>query len=301
MHKRMGGGGSKINIDKAKLTAEITQDVTQDLTTTCDVGNQTNLIASNVTLRLDNIKCNNIDLLNQTVVSDPVCVNKASLSTVATVMAEQLSNIISSLQQKGDNPVGRASILGFNYNASTTKETIRTSVQQYMSTACNQDNVQNQIFENVVVDMQDVNCNSLTVLTQRSSDTTKCYIQASANAIANDSLYQQGIARGAVSVDTGSNTWIWVVLGVIGALLVITVIAVAVRGNHHGKHAEAMDVAQAVYMLRRQARPPGTPPTSPKSSTVKAQQKPQQKPQKTHSTQRQRVYAPATSMAPIRR
>ena len=202
-----------------------TRDITTHISSVCGVGDTTTVELKNIRLTLSHIDCPDISLLMQTVNANTNCVQQNSAAAVAASMAAQMKRMDAG-----------TSVTAFGGTFQGDDTDVETKLTETIKDACGSDNATTILAQNITVDMTDVTCAHLKVLTQHSSTLTACAIAGYAKAQSDNPTFA---AQAAPSI---AITTIGIVVAVAAAIAAIVAFAFVL---HHGHHVDALHVAHA--------------------------------------------------------
>lgn len=182
---------------------------------------------SGVQLDITNLSCDHVSLIVQNVNENVQCTVEDTFEAMASNVAAQLK---SAAEAKGA-PVSM-SILGSTVSSDDTS--IKDKLVQSMKASCGNDDTAASAFSNVSVNMSNVTCDDLNILTQNSSLSTVCVLRGiqdamNANpAVANAPVPATAGVGGGTSVMSvlGPDTPMFVMAGIGGLVLVAIVLIV---------------------------------------------------------------------------
>ena len=123
----MGFLSNLFGIGKKTATGNATENVKRSISQSCASGNVNSVVASDISIRMENVDCTDINLIMQSVSTNQSCVETASIGQVADAAAAQ----IASAERAAGKPV-KASLFGINVDSSDLQfhEKIREAIQQ---------------------------------------------------------------------------------------------------------------------------------------------------------------------------
>lgn len=213
--------GDVLSTNASTATSQIATNIAVSVNKSCGSNNLTSASITGVQLDVSNIKCNNINLLTQQVQQNTDCAMGATTSAIADGVANQLQ----SAQKQAGKPV---TMNLFDTNISSSDTDVKTTIKRAIKSKCGDNNTVASVFKNVSVDMSNVSCNNLNVLTQQSSVQTVCSLKGVQSAMTANPHVASAPVPG--SSNSHMALYIAIAVGAVGVLgLIIGVIVYAVR------------------------------------------------------------------------
>jgi hypothetical protein len=184
----MGNFGSTIfGVDANLNFSKLTNTTMQNIAAQCGTGNTQAVKIENVEIKIKNLDCSgNVCVFVQSTNQDITCVSNVALQSISTIMATQAAGSQTTGAAGGVN--GKLTLAGanININGSDTKNKITETISQ----VCGTGNTVVDKFDDVEVDMGRVKCDNFSILQQNSNLSVYCYMKATAQAYANNTVLQ---------------------------------------------------------------------------------------------------------------
>ena len=172
----MGILSNLLGLSSKSVAGVATENVTNSITQSCNTGDTNSVVAENVSIKVSNIDCANVQLVMQSVSTDEKCTEDASMEQVANTLAAQLE-----AAEKAANAPAKMSLFGIS--VSSTDLSIREKIKQSIQQTCGNGDTASTVFDNVSIDMSGVSCDDLSFITQKSSFTSVCALQGAQDAM----------------------------------------------------------------------------------------------------------------------
>lgn len=175
----MGGSFSAFGENKTSDIVRITENTVQKVKEKCNVGNTVVADISKVNLTIKNVKCTTVKPFVQSISAQFSCAADASIKSVADNLSSQVAAAFNA--QSNNDGGGSVTLFGETVHKNTTN--INKTVYDSLSAQCGNANTAASRFSNVTMDLEGIECDTLQILTQRTSLQTICAIQGTAAAL----------------------------------------------------------------------------------------------------------------------
>lgn len=182
----MGGtfSGTFMGINAKTNVTNVTDNALQEIKSNCNSDNQKVNTVKDVTIKLSHVHCHNITGVVQSVVAKASCTNSQTLKAIQQNVAKQIAGA----QSKGFS--GSASVTMYGATINTNVANISSKLKNMINEKCGMGNEAFNVYKDVTMDLSDVSCDNLRLLTQRTSGYSICALQGYAQAIQNNKILQ---------------------------------------------------------------------------------------------------------------